>query len=97
MSMKNPLHPGRMLKSDIDALGLSVADVAIALRMSRQQLYRVLRCTAAITPVMALRLEAAIGSTADMWLRLQASHDLAQGRKQNAAAGVSRVRPRKTA
>jgi plasmid maintenance system antidote protein VapI len=36
--MKNPPHPGRGLKDDIDALGLTVAEAAEALGVTRQQL-----------------------------------------------------------
>ena len=43
MPMKNPLHPGAGLRDDIDALGLSVADAATGLGVTRQQLYRVIR------------------------------------------------------
>jgi antitoxin HigA-1 len=31
----------------------------------------------AITPELAVKLEKAIGSTADAWLRMQSAHDLA--------------------
>jgi plasmid maintenance system antidote protein VapI len=35
-----------------------------------------------ITPEMAVKLEKAIGSTADTWLRMQMNYDLAQVRKR---------------
>ncbi len=37
MPMRNPPHPGRGLKDDIDALGLTVAEAADALGITRQQ------------------------------------------------------------
>jgi plasmid maintenance system antidote protein VapI len=42
---------------------------------------------------MAYRLEKAFGGTADAWLRLQASHDLAQVRARAASIKVSRLAP----
>ncbi len=80
MPMKNPPHPGVGLKDDLDALGLTVAEAAQGLGITRQQLYNVINGKSAITPEMALRLEKGIGSTADHWLRLQAAYDLAQAR-----------------
>ena len=40
-TMKNPAHPGALIKDDIEALGLSVAEAAAGLGVTRQQLYRV--------------------------------------------------------
>jgi antitoxin HigA-1 len=80
--MKNPPHPGQGLRDEIDELGLSVAEAAKALGVTRQQLYRVVSGGCGITPEMAVRLELAIGSNADFWLRLQANYDLAQIRNR---------------
>jgi antitoxin HigA-1 len=80
MPMKNPPHPGEGLRDDIEALGLSVTQAAEGLGVSRQHLNNVLAGRTGITPEMALRLEQAIGSTADFWLRLQSAYDLSQVR-----------------
>ena len=76
MPMRNPPHPGRGLKDDIDALGLSVAEAADALGITRQQLYNVINGKSGITPEMALRLEKGLGGTAEAWLAMQAAYDL---------------------
>ena len=83
MPMKNPPHPGEGLKDDLDALGLTVAQCATALGVTRQQLYRVISGRSAISPEMAVRLEQVIGGSADHWLRMQAAHDLAEVRNRN--------------
>jgi len=75
--MKNPSHPGSLIKADIDELGLSVVAAAKALGISRQQLHSVIAGRAGVTPEMAVRLEKALGSTADTWLRMQMNYDLA--------------------
>ena len=82
MPMKNPPHPGLGLRDDIDALGLSVAEAAQGIGVTRQQLYNVLSGKHAV-PEMALRLEMAIGGTANSWLAMQAAYDLAQLRNRN--------------
>lgn len=91
--MKNPPHPGLGIKDELDELGLSVAEAAEGLGVTRQQLYRVIRGASSITPEMALRLEKAIGSTADMWLRLQVNYDLAQIRRRAGSIKVKRLVP----
>jgi antitoxin HigA-1 len=97
MAMKNPPHPGRLLRSDIDALGLSIAEAAEGLGVSRQQLYNVLNGRSGVTPDMAIRLERGIGSTAETWLNLQSAFDLAQARAQSASTGVERLTPKQVA
>ena len=82
MPMKSPAHPGRLLKADIEALGLTVVDAAASLGVTRQQLYRVLNGTSGISPEMAFRLEKAIGTSADVWLKMQIAFDLAAVRKR---------------
>jgi len=79
--MKNPTHPGLLLKDDIDELGLTVAQAAEGLGITRQQLYNILSGKSAITPETAVRLEKAIGGSADHWLRMQAAYDLARVRR----------------
>lgn len=95
MHMMNPPHPAEGLKDDLEALGLTTAHAAEALGVTRQQLHRVLTCQSAISPEMAMRLEAVIGSTADHWLRLQAAYDLAQMREKKAeiTRGLRRLTP----
>jgi addiction module HigA family antidote len=65
MPVKNQPYPGRGLKDDIDALGLTVAEAADALGVTRQQLYNVLNGRSGITAEMALRFEKGVGGTAD--------------------------------
>ena len=77
--MKNPPHPGELLREDVMAAhGLSVTEAAERLGMSRVALSRVLNGKAGISPDLALRLERAGASTARMWLAIQANWDLAQ-------------------
>lgn len=94
MPMKNPAHPGRLVKNDLDALGWSVAEAAEALGVTRQQLYRVINGTSAVTPDMAIRLEKGIGSTAETWVRMQAAYDLAQARLRATKFKVKKLKPK---
>ncbi|MDI3464528.1 MAG: Antitoxin HigA [Nitrospira sp.] len=91
LQMKNPPHPGKLIEDDLKELGLSVAQAAKGIGVTRQQLYRVISGDCGITPEMAIRLEKAFGGTADFWLRLQSAYDLAQARKTLGKIKVSRL------
>ena len=87
--MHNPPHPGETLREDVlPALGLSVTAAAEQLGVTRVALSRVLNGRAAISPIMALRLEAWLsverGGRADLWLAEQTAYDLWQARKAGA-------------
>ena len=81
--MKNPSHPGELVKANLDELGMNIDDAAKALGITQQQLYDVISSESAVSPEMAIRFEMAFGGGADMWLRLQAAYDLAASAKAN--------------
>jgi antitoxin HigA-1 len=93
MPMKNPPHPGRLIKDEILALGLSVAKAAEGLGVTRQQLYRVINGECAISAEMAVRLERGIGSSAAAWLKMQMNYDIAQIQKRADELPVKRLKP----
>lgn len=78
MAMKNPVHPGRIVKGAIDDLEVSVTAAAKAINVARPTLSNLLNEKAGISPEMAVRLSKVIGSTPGFWLRLQMNYDLAQ-------------------
>ncbi len=81
MAMKKPPHPGRSIKDAcLDPLNLTVTEGARVLGVARHTLSRVVNGQAGISPDMAIRLEKAFGSSADVWLRMQAAYDLAHAR-----------------
>jgi antitoxin HigA-1 len=77
----------------LEALGVSVTDGAKALGISRQQLHNVIAGRYGITPEMAMRLEKALGSTADTWLGMQMNYDLAQIQAKASSLKVTRLAP----
>ena len=82
MPMKNPPHPGRIVRQDcVEPLGLTITEAAKDLRVTRQTLNTLVNGKAGISPEMAVRLSKAFGSTPEMWLRLQVNYDLAQLRQ----------------
>ena len=91
MPMKNPAHPGRIGRSAcLEPLGLSVTEGAKILGVTRQTLTKIVNGKSGISAEMAIRLAKAFGSTAETWVRMQASYDLAQARKDENKIKVQR-------
>ena len=91
MPMKNPVHPGSVVRHDcLEPLGLSVTEGAKVLGVTRQTLNNVVNGKAGISPEMAIRLSKAFGSTAETWLRMQLAYDLAAARKDESKIKVRR-------
>lgn len=95
--MFNPPHPGLTLRDDVlPALRLGVTQAAEQLGVSRVALSRVLNGRAAISPDMALRIEAwlgvARGGDARVWLAQQSAYDVWQAEQRFKAAPM-RVQP----
>ena len=94
MVMKNPADPGELIRDNIDELGLSVTEAAKGLGVTRQQLHKVITGRSPVTPEIAVRLEKAIGSTADTWLRMRMNYDLSQIRKHAPSIKLKRLEPK---
>jgi len=92
MKMKNPPHPGRVVRQEcIEALGLTVTEAARALGVTRQALNNLVNLKAGVSPEMAIRLSKAFGSSPEVWLGMQMAYDLAQLEKQTSKIKVQRV------
>ena len=94
MPMKNPPHPGRLVRvSCLEPLGLSVTEGAKALGVSRQALSNLVNCRSRISGDMAVRLAKAFGATTETWIRLQAAYDVAQAQAKEDQIEVERYEP----
>jgi antitoxin HigA-1 len=74
--MFNPPHPGKVLREYLGTF--TVTDAAARLGITRTALSRILNGNAGISAHMSLRLEAALGVSAQMWLGIQADYELWQ-------------------
>src|SRR5271154_1405423 len=91
MPMKNPVHPGQIVKhACLDALGLSISQGAKILGVTRQALNNVVTGKSGISPEIAIRLTKAFGSTEETWLRMQLAFDLAAAMKNASKIKVQR-------
>jgi addiction module HigA family antidote len=71
-----PVHPGRILKRELAARGLSANKLALALRVPSGRITSILNGKRAISPDTALRLARYFGSSAQFWMNLQTRYDL---------------------
>ena len=92
MVMKNPVHPGRIVKEDcLSALGLTVTEASRHLGVGRAALSALVNERASVSIEMAYRLSKAFGSTPDHWMRMQLAYDLAQSRSLESEISVDRI------
>ena len=70
------IHPGAILKEELEARGLSANAFALKLRVPPQRIQDIVARRRGISPDTALRLEASLGTPAKMWLSMQSAYDL---------------------
>src|SRR5574337_717350 len=98
MRMRNPPHPGRIVRQEcIEPLGMTVTEAAARLGVRRQTLNNLVNEKAGISPEMAIRLSKAFGSSPEVWLGMQMEYDLAQAEKNAGKIKVERVTATRTA
>lgn len=81
--MHSPAHPGEILAGMyMGPLGVTVTQAADALGVSRKHVSAIVNGRAPVTPDMAARLAGVFGTEPDIWINLQAQHDLWRVRRQ---------------
>ena len=80
MGMHNPAHPGLVLSEYLGEL--TVTEAAKRLGVTRAALSRIINGSAGSSAEMALRLSAALGTSAEMWLNMQKQYELWQARQK---------------
>ncbi|MBI5816714.1 MAG: HigA family addiction module antidote protein [Nitrospinae bacterium] len=92
MPMKNPPHPGEVIRElCLKPLKLTVTAAAKALDVSRVSLSELLNGKNGVSPEMAYRLSKAFGSTPEFWMRLQMTYDLARVKKGASKLKIRRI------
>ena len=84
--MQNPPHLGELIRESVDDVGWNVTETAACLGCERGTLSRLLNGKAGVSANMALALEDIGWGTAEHWMRMQASYELAQARREKIAA-----------
>ena len=85
---RNPRHPGWHLAGTLERKSLSVAEAAELFGVESADLAEVLEGRAPVTPELAVRMEAAGGMPAVVWMRMQISYDLVHARRRLVHSGA---------
>jgi addiction module HigA family antidote len=91
--MFNPPHPGEILADTVlrEDGGISVTAFAEKLGVTRTAISRIIHGKAAISTDMSIRLEEALGTSAETWLAMQAAYDLWQAKKNKRRKKIARI------
>ena len=88
-----PVHPGRILKSEFAAIGMSANAVALALRIPANRLTDIINGKRGITADTAMRLGRYFGTSAQMWMNLQTRYELQVASDASSEAVAREVQP----
>ena len=70
------IHPGRILKRELEARNLSANKLALALRVPSGRITQIINGKRGITAESALRLSRYFGNSAQFWMNLQTRYEL---------------------
>ena len=84
--MRDPIHPGETLHEDLDALGMSAAELARRIEVPVNRITEILNGRRAITGDTALRLGRFFGTSGEFWLNLQKLYELRRAERKNGEA-----------
>ena len=76
IAMRDPIHPGETLREDLDALGMSAAELARRIEVPVNRITEILNGRRAVTGDTALRLGRFFGTSGEFWLNLQKLYEL---------------------
>lgn len=76
LTPSEPIHPGEMIKDEIEYRGLSQKKLAAQMGISPTLLNEILNGKRGVSTQYALLFEAALGINAGTWIRIQADYDM---------------------
>jgi len=84
---KNPFHPGEILLEEfLRPAGITQSEFAYKLGWTRARLNELIKGKRGITAASALDLARALGTSAKLWMNLQATYDLDEATKRRKVA-----------
>lgn len=88
LTPSEPIHPGEMLKDELQARGISQRKFAELIGVSYSVLNEVLNGKRPITTEYALKIEAATGTKAYMWVNMQTAYNMQTARRDNRLSAI---------
>ena len=71
-----PIHPGELLRDELDEIGVSLNELARALRVPMNRISEIVSGKRRITADTAIRLGLYFGLSPQFWMNLQSQYDL---------------------
>lgn len=94
IKFKNPAHPGSFIRLIVlEPLGLSVAEAARVLGVTRPTLSQLVNERTSLSAEMAIRLDKAFDVDMETLMRMQNAYDVAEAKKRAGEIHVSRYVP----
>ncbi|EFO28788.1 addiction module antidote protein, HigA family [Roseibium sp. TrichSKD4] len=93
MTMRTPIHPGEVLKDELEEIGISAAELSRQLRVPENRMSEIIRGRRNVTADTALRLGKWFGTSALFWLNLQKSYEL-RCAEQAMGNDINQIQPR---
>jgi addiction module HigA family antidote len=87
------VHPGRILRRELEARELSANRLALALRLPSGRITDILNGKRGVSPETALRLARYFGNSARFWMSLQSNFELATAEKALGERVIAEVTP----
>ena len=100
MSVRNgmrPVHPGEILRAELETLNLSAEALAKELDMPSNRVTAILNGRRSVTADTALRLARYFGTTPQVWLNLQKTYELRRAEIEAGQEIAACVQPRQAA
>ena len=97
MTVKNgmrPVHPGEVLRDELDELEMSPHALARALAVPPNRITAILKGQRGVTADTALRLSRYFGTTPEFWMNLQQTFELRTAEETSGAEVAATVQPR---
>ena len=88
-----PVHPGEILREELEELGLSANAMAQALDVPANRVSSILRGRRGITADTALRLSRFFGTTPQVWMNLQKTFELRTAENESGQIIAEKVKP----
>ncbi len=92
-----PVHPGEILREELDELGMSAKAIARELGVPQNRISDILRGRRGITADTALRLARYLNTTPQVWLNLQNAYELRVAELESGKDIAKQVKPRQEA
>lgn len=89
-----PTHPGEILRDELDELGLSANAFAAKIKVPTNRVTEILAGRRSVTAETALRLGRFFGTSAQLWMNLQANYDLKTAAAESGKDIARQIRPR---